>query len=147
MFSPLEVSFKPSRRLWWLQLSSHLTLVVLLVISVLPLYLILCLAALAGLNLWLSYRQREDAVQALRWDADLHTVALYEAGLGWVTADALESVLVWRWLLIVRIHAGGRRRRLVVLPDSVSADAFRRLSVLARLAPLQLSAPDQATRS
>lgn len=133
--------------LWWLQLSSHLTLVVLLALSVLPSSLILCLAVVAGLNLWLSYRQRRDAVQALRWDADLHTVALYEAEQGWVTVDTLESVLAWRWLLILRVHAGGRRRRLVLLPDSVTADAFRRLSVIARLAPLQLSAPDQATRS
>lgn len=137
----------PSRMLWWLQLSSHLMLVVLLALSVLPLYLILCLTGVAGLSLWLSYRQRRGTVQALRWDADLHTVALYEVGQGWVTADALESVLAWRWLLILRIHAGGRRRRLVLLPDSVTADAFRRLSVIARLAPLQLSAPDQATRS
>nr|WP_067289492.1 protein YgfX [Marinobacterium profundum] len=147
MFSPLEVTLKPSRRLWWLQLSSHLALVVLLVISVLPFYLILCLIGVAGLNLWLSYRQRRGAIRALRWDADLHTVAIYEAGQGWVSADALESVLAWRWLLILRIQAGGRRRRLVLLPDSMTRDAFRRLSVVAKLAPLQLSAPDQATRS
>jgi hypothetical protein len=133
--------------LWWLQVLSHLVVVALLVFSILPLYAVAFLVALAGLSLWLGHRQRRSAVQALRWDADLHSVALYVPGEGWLSARALESILVWRWLLVLRIHAGGRHRRLVLLPDSVTSTAFRRLSVIARYAPLQLSEPDQATHN
>ncbi len=147
MFSPLEVAIKPSRILGWLQILSHLLVVVLLVQSVLPLYAVSSLIVLAGLSLWFGFRQRSNAVRALRWDADIPSIALYVPEEGWVSAQVLESVLVWRWLLVLRVHAAGRRWRLVLLPDSVTRGAFRRLSVIARLAPMQLSEPDQATRN
>jgi hypothetical protein len=147
VFSPLEVEIKPSRMLWWLQLLSHLGVVVLLVQSVLPAFVIACLIAVTGISLATSYRQRSAGVKALRWDADLQSVALLEPGQGWTAAESLESILAWRWLLVLRIQAGGRHRRLVLLPDSVSNAAFRRLSVIARLAPMKLNAPDQATHN
>lgn len=147
MFSPLEVEIKPSPMLWWLQLLSHLGFVVLLVQSVFPAPVILCLIVVTGLSLVIGYRQRTAGVQGLRWDADLQSVALLEPGQGWVAAESLESILAWRWLLVLRIRAGGRHRRLVLLPDSVTGAAFRRLSVIARLAPMKLNAPDQATHN
>ncbi|UTW11798.1 protein YgfX [Marinobacterium rhizophilum] len=147
MFSPLEVAIKPSRILWWLQALSHLVVVALLVFSALPLYAVACLVVLAGLSLWLGHRQRRGNVRALRWDADLHSIALYVPEDGWFPASKLESILVWRWLLVLRLHAGGRHRRLILVADSVTPAAFRRLSVIARYAPLQLNEPDQATRN
>lgn len=147
MFSPIEVAIRPSVTLRWIGGLSHLGGAVLVVQSALPILAIAGLLVLGVVSFWAGRRQGTDSIRALRWDADLRSVALYRSGPDWLQVDTLESVLAWPWLLVLRFRRDGQCFRLVLVRDSVSGSAFRRLSVIARLAPLQLNAPDQATHN
>lgn len=147
MFSPIEVAIRPSVTLRWIGGLSHLGVVVLVVQSALPIFAIAGLLVLGVVSFLAGRRPGSDSIRAIRWDADLRSVALYQSGPDWLQVDALESVLVWPWLLVLRFRRDGQCFRLVLVRDSLSESAFRRLSVIARLAPLQLNEPDQATHN
>lgn len=76
-----------------------------------------------------------------RRDAAIHTLELnaaggarYQDGLGqWREAGILPGCYVSRWLIVVALGAGGRRRHcLVLLPDSASEEQLRQLRVWLR---------------
>ncbi|NVK40467.1 MAG: hypothetical protein HWE39_04420 [Oceanospirillaceae bacterium] len=114
-------------------------------LSALPLYCKL-LAPLLIAASWLWFRRgRASAVTGLRWDADRRELSFRVPGLGWQPATRIESITLLPWLLVVRLRYARGRRRLLIASDSVSPEAFRRLAVLARLAPVELSEPGRAT--
>ncbi|GGO82465.1 hypothetical protein GCM10011348_23920 [Marinobacterium nitratireducens] len=145
MFSPIEVAIGPSRRLCWLSAAAHLCLLALLGLSSLPPYVLVPALPAVSLHGYCMYRRLAGMAAGLRWDADLRQLAVRERGADWRPVEQVESVAVLPWLLIIRLRQDGRRRRLVIAADSLSAEAFRRLSVVARLAPI--SEPDRARGS
>ena len=60
-----------------------------------------------------------------------------DCGEGWQTATLLSPVVVWHWFAVLRFRGDGRypdrKMATIVLPDMLTADAFRRLRVLLRL--------------
>lgn len=141
MFSPIEVSVRPSRGLLGLSAIGHLLLLGLLCFSVTPFYIQLIAPLPLLASALLVIRRLVSGPRGLRWDADRRELAVNWSGTGWRQADDLESLLALPCLLIIRVRLGGARKRLLIAPDSVSPEAFRRLSVLARLAPLALREP------
>lgn len=79
--------------------------------------------------------------ELMSWRHPLPVVLLHERIGDWWLADAecnssrvsLHRSMVWRYLVVLDFHtlegAGPRRRRVVLFPDSVTADDFRRLRV------------------
>lgn len=76
------------------------------------------------------------------WSPEINRLCLFgdgrlECGLacgeeGLVEATLLPGATVHPWLTVVRLQLGGRRRVLVLLPDSMKAADFRRLRVWLR---------------
>nr|AMK59335.1 hypothetical protein GP2143_08264 [uncultured bacterium UPO53] len=89
-----------------------------------------CLCFLVLVSAWLSWRQ--ELARA--------GMALCEHGVDWHLENGIAPVRatlmrhrVWRYLVVLdfRVETAGRwrRHRLVIFPDSVPADVFRRLRV------------------
>jgi hypothetical protein len=104
-------------------------------LSALPVWskLLLCLLVLA--SAWLSWR--EEIARGGTILREQATDWLLETNTGAVRA-VLAHQRIWRCLVVLdfRVVETGRRYRLVIFPDSVSADIFRRLRVRLRHAAL-----------
>jgi toxin CptA len=134
----LRLSLAPSRRLAWLLGVSHAGAIVLSWVIPLKwwLSLALSLAALASLRDSLRYHALRSAPGALI-GLELRTdgSAAVQDHLGrWSEARLLGSSFVSPALTILNLAVPGVRlhRSLVVAPDSLSADEFRRLRVWLR---------------
>jgi toxin CptA len=69
------------------------------------------------------------AVAALELDAG-GGVAVADPASDWTPARLVDAAVPAHWLAVVRLRdAAGRRRTVVVLPDAVGAEPFRRLRV------------------
>ncbi|MFC6671676.1 protein YgfX [Marinobacterium aestuariivivens] len=95
----------------------------------------------------LAQRAIGSAALMLRWDVDRRTLSVRSGSEPWQPVEQLESTMVLPWCVLMRLRLAHGRIRLVVVPDSVSSAGYRRLSVLARLAPLALNVSDPATRN
>ena len=74
---------------------------------------------------------RDSAVRLLELDAKGGVRC--QDGLGnWQEARILPGSYTSRWLVVLVLGAGGRRRSLVLLPDSAAPDELRRLRVWLR---------------
>lgn len=115
---------------------------------ILTVFYLLALVALLQAELPLRWRQAVLAVWALllalelvSWRRRQHIVLVQERIGDWWMADqegvasrmSLKRAMVWRYLVVLDFKAlekaGSRRQRLVLFPDSVPADDFRRLRV------------------
>jgi hypothetical protein len=118
----------------WLALL-HATALTVVVLLPLPVPAILALLVATLLSLAWHWRTRVSpryphAVRALRWDADGNCI-LWLASGEQLTASLAAHAFVMPWLVILYFH--GRPRHLVLLPDMLSAQAFRQLRVRLRL--------------
>ncbi len=137
--TPLRLELKPSRTLFWLLTFSHLGAAGLLWTTNLPVWATACLGVSVLVSyLWLVARH------ALLCHPAAAVCLLWPSGIQWQVrsrngeeASALLSpesfVRPWLTVLLLRPETGGGARNVVLLPDMLDAEAFRRLRVRLRL--------------
>lgn len=136
--SPLRIELRPSRLLQGAILGIHggaalLVLTLPLPLPLLPL-LLLCLAAVAGaiVHLRRSRHGRDShAVRALYLAADGRWTLVTHQGES-VDGSLRADSYLHPWLTVLNF-SGPRPRTIVLLPDSLDRDVFRRLRVRLRL--------------
>ncbi|MGD8617757.1 MAG: hypothetical protein PVH54_01065 [Gammaproteobacteria bacterium] len=133
--TPLQLEIGPSRRmLAWLLLTHGAALLMLPLLPI-PLLLRLALGGMVLFSLawyWrrLISRRHPQAVRGLRWEAGRDCVLQVASG------EQLQTLLAPRafvmpWLVI--LYFTGRPRQLLLLPDMLTPESFRRLRVRLRL--------------
>jgi toxin CptA len=131
----LTIAVGPSRRLTGLLAGLHAFAIALFWLAPLPHWLaILLTAALLG-SAWSTLRRHgfrtlRHSLIALRLDADCRCEFQTRAG-AWHEAALLGSSFVSPYLTVLNLKpAGGRLvKHLVIFPDAVNAEDFRRLRV------------------
>lgn len=90
--------------------------------------LLLILAA----NLWFALKHRSAAgsVAGLRIESD--RVVLLHAGGGEMSGQLLPDSLVTPYLAVLQIRTESNHRRVLIMPDTLDAQSFRRLRILLR---------------
>lgn len=147
MFSPFQVEIKPSV----ISRGVFLLLTVLSLVSIwlsgLSVTLQVVLSLLCGCYVFYGWPRfisltHHRCIIGLRWLADKKVLAVCLVGEGWVEVEAVQQRLSFPLLLGLSVKLRGARRTVAVViwPDSVSADQFRKLRVLLRFAPPPLNA-------
>ena len=132
---PLQFEIGPSRRLLaWLLLLHAATLLVVTLLP-LPVPAVAALAVAVLLSLAWHWRTRVSpryphAVRGLRWAADGYCVLQLASGEQ-LDARLAAHAFVMPWLVI--LYFQGRPRHLLLLPDMLPVQAFRRLRVRLRM--------------
>ena len=133
--APLRLELLPSRRLrrWRLLVHGAGVLTVPLLQSPTLGVCVLCL-------LLISFFHRAAMPSALLWRSDGRWECTIGASLE--QAELARSAVVQPWLVILPLRCEGRHRvrHLVVVPDMLSAQDFRRLRVRLRIAMAGVSA-------
>jgi toxin CptA len=131
----LTIAVGPSRRLAGLLVSMHGFAAAMFWLSPLPLWLAISLMPLFAGSAWHTlrrdgFRTLRHSLIALRLDADCRCEFQTRAG-AWHEAALLGSSFVSPYLTVLNLHSEGGRfaRHLVILPDAVNAEDFRRLRV------------------
>lgn len=135
----LTVHLRPSRHLWYAQclvhgvLATSLAFAVIPLIATQPVWIILWLVGMAGL--WISLRICYAAWRGL-------PQVLHITERGWLLTDdklqreifLSDEAVVLPWLVVLPCRDKNNKTRihLVVLPDSTSSEAHRRLRVWLR---------------
>ena len=137
--TPLRLELKPSRTLFWLLTFSHLGAAGLMPTMSLPIWASAFLGlSVAASYLWLmashALKRHPGAVVSLLWPSGIQWQVRSRNGQE-VSAQLSPESFVRPWLtvLLLRPETGGRARNVVLLPDMVDAEAFRRLRVRLRL--------------
>ena len=137
--TPLHLELKPSRTLFWLLTFSHLGAAGLLPTMALPIWATACLDASVLVSyLWLVARhalmRQPGAAVSLDWPSGTQWQVRFRNGAEVSAVLSPESfVRPWLTVLLLRPVTGGRSRNVVLTPDKLDADAFRRLRVRLRL--------------
>ncbi|MDR2196099.1 MAG: hypothetical protein LBE50_05800 [Gallionellaceae bacterium] len=128
---PLRFSLTPSRQLIWVLGGMHATAMAALLVLTLPLWVKAGLIALLAFSLLYCARRQTapDAIVALSLSAD--DVMLVRRDGTEVSGRLQGNSTVTPYLSILNVRPHGRRlsRSVVVLPDSLDAESFRRLRV------------------
>jgi len=117
----------------WLLLITAVALVVLMLLQ-LPgwLNLLIASAVLVGLlRSWrkLVRRSHPDAVRSLLWGEDMHCQLTLNSGQQ-QAVELASHTFILPWLVILYFEAPRwRQQQLVLLPDMLDTDVFRRLRV------------------
>lgn len=132
----VDIYLKPSRIFLFLILALHLAAIVALMQTGLPWYWRLPIFFLLLLNGVVSWRQEKRVG---------HLLVRVQSTNWWLETPqqqaqaSLQHAQVWRHLVVMDFlcrHDHKRwRQRVVVFPDSLSADSFRRLRVRLRYGP------------
>ncbi|HEX6591189.1 MAG TPA: protein YgfX [Moraxellaceae bacterium] len=84
------------------------------------------------------------AFHAWKVELSVRGLRLLEQGGGWYLIEndkaipvTLSRVRVWRYLVLLDIEMADRRQRLVLVPDALPPEVFRRLRVRLKYARLQ----------
>ena len=129
-----EIELKHSFLLIALQFAMGLLAAVAISLADLPGLIQLPLAgSLLGAMAWTVWRRRRP-LPSLRIKAD-GQIQLDAGNSKWQPADILRGSFVSPGLSVVRLRAPDSTLRLVLLPDSASPDALRRLRLSLRWAP------------
>ncbi len=134
----MRIELRPSRRLACALATAHLASGTLVVLSGLEAWL--AAAACAVLALSACHHVRRDALLLaarsvlaleLRGEAECVTHARAPGSARWKVCGSTYAA---RWLVVLALAApvGRARRHVVLLPDGMSADAYRRLVVWLR---------------
>jgi toxin CptA len=129
-FKPFEADLIPSRRLRALLLAMHG--LCLIAVVVLPfgwgVRMALVLATAASLTIYL--RQLPGKVRGLKLSKD-GSFSVRLAQDAWVPVEILGSSFVQPWLTVLHLRLDGRKRMLpvVLFPDALPHEAFRRFRV------------------
>lgn len=143
-FSPVwrvDLRIRPSRFFLGLLLTLHLLAALAVLWAALP--LVLQFALLAGIAVM--------AWRCWRYESKLFIVLREQAGDWWLESDGrsgaveLRRCQVWRYLVVMdfcgRDDQGRRHHRLVIFPDALAPESFRRLRVRLRHGALPARAP------
>ena len=132
MIRPIEISLHTSRQLARILLAAHL--LALLIAWALPLNWLLksgsSLLLLASLAMLKKYLMQPNIV-ALRVNIK-GEFSVQRRGGEWLEVSVLGSSFVMPWLTILHLKIADKREYLVLLPDNLDADDFRRLRVWLR---------------
>ncbi len=137
--TPLRLELKPSPKLLWVLAFAHLGAAGLLLTTSLPAWAVSCLAlGVLGSFLWLTTRHallmQSGAVVWLLWGAGNEWLLGARDGTRMAAQLNPQSfVRPWLTVLLLAPASGGPMRNVVILPDSLDAESFRRLRVRLRL--------------
>ncbi|MBY4676778.1 protein YgfX [Marinobacterium arenosum] len=133
MFSRIDLRLKPSR-LWrgW-RLLVHAVALLAIWLAALSPFLQWLFSLLLVMSLLYSFIGPSERIERLVWQAaegDLRLLGRH----GWLQVTEIRALLASRWLIYMQLRVAERLLPLPLLVwrDSVDADGFRRLSVLAR---------------
>lgn len=134
-----EIRLRPSRLLLAVLSVAHIAALSIVLLMPLPLWLMAVLATLVVISMvhatvFQAMLQGRNAVIVLKTTQTGLEVA---TRLGvWNRVDILASTFVSPWLVVLHLRQEGRRRPMYVmlLPDMLSSDEFRRLRVWLRWA-------------
>jgi len=105
------------------------------------------IALSAFVQLRVALHRTPEAVTGLELSAD-GGVAVAGPADEWTAARLRSAAVPAPWLAVVTLRDGwGRRRTVVVLPDALDRDAFRRLRVWLRWAPVAGPAGTDSTHA
>jgi len=128
----LRVSLRPSRRLAALIAISHGAALAAAVIGLAPSAALVVGVglALSGVHhLRIALHRSPLAVTALELSVD-GEVAFADHGGEWTAATLRNAIVPAAWFAALAMRdSAGRRRAVVILPDAIEPDAFRRLRV------------------
>jgi hypothetical protein len=132
--TPLHLELGRSRLLWLYLTLLHGALLVTLPFVQLPGSFVLLLTLVLVLS-YLRYRRlywltaNRDSIRSLVWGSAERMQLTLESGQG-AGASLLPHGFVLSWLVILHLRLDtGRKRYLIVLPDMLDAESFRRLRV------------------
>ena len=140
MFSPLKVELATSFRLKWILITFHLFTIICLMTSDFELITRVTLSLMTLVNFLVLYLfPYNQGVKTIIWNADIPL---------FITLDELKrssshpqpvGMLVLPFMLCIKINAVTpvANQWLVLLPDMMSKDQWRKLKVLARLSELE----------
>ena len=137
--TPLRLDLRPSRTLFWVLTVSHLGAAGLLTASRLPPWAAVALTAcVLASYIWLVSRhallRQAGAVVCLLWGKGNEWRVSSRSGAEILARLSPESfVRPWMTVLLLRPEGGGHTRSVVIMPDTLDAEVFRRLRVRLRL--------------
>ena len=144
MFSPLDITIRPSRYFRVFNFSCLIIAFCSLLYSNISLILLLFLSALLLVLAFTPSDNRE--VMRLIWDLDRQSMRVLCADGSWQDGLSIEKIHLLPYLFAFRIETkSGKIISIAIFPDSVSGDAFRRLKVALKLGKMALVS--KATRS
>ena len=131
----LRIALEPSRTLFALLCLLHGAAMAAPWASGLPGWLSASLTGLAGAGLAACVRRHREALRAGPWILALEDGGWSLArGAGRHAVELLADTTVWEQLVVLRLRDGaGRVHALALLPDTCTADEFRRLRVALRM--------------
>ncbi len=134
VFSPVDLSFTPSR--WgrcWQWLVSALA-IISIVLCTLPVFTRCILLFTAATYLLFSMHFKTPAVSRMRWHLKEGDMQVFREGQ-WLDVSRISTLMVTRWVIFVRLHIDQRYLpvALTVWRDAASVDDFRRFSIAARM--------------
>lgn len=137
MFSPLDITIKPSRYFRVIFAGCSIVACCAALYSSTSLVLLLFVGALL---LALAFMPADSTeVMRLVWDLDRHSIRLWCLDGNWQDGLTIEKIHLLPYLFFFRvITKSGKRISIAVFPDSVSDEEFRRLKVALRLGKMTL---------
>ena len=137
MFSPLDITLKPSRYFRYLYFSCLIIACCAVLYSSLSLISVLSMSVLLLVFVYMSFDSPE--VIRLIWDLDRHSMRLLCADGCWQDGLRIEKIHLFSYLFTFRILTkSGKRISIGVFPDSVSSAEFRQLKVALKLGKMAL---------
>ncbi len=122
--------FRPSRLLGLALLLTHGLAMLSIIVLPLPFLMRAVLLLVPAANLWHVYRKVGGGAVGLRIESD--RIVVLDARSGEVSGKLLPDSLVTPYLAVLQIHTEGKPRSVLVMPDSLDAQSFRRLRILLR---------------
>ena len=140
MFAPLKVQLKPSKRWYSFVISAHLVaLLSLLFLTPLEPFVRSLLAISLLLSGYSFFRfPINQGVSAFIWNADQRLFATQSVEGNQTQHEMPKSLLVFPFLVCLKLKASApiASQWLILLPDMMSKDEWRRLQVLSRWSEL-----------
>ena len=148
----LRVAIGPSRILAAALAIAHLAALGVALVVTLPAWASLLIAttimvSCASSILRLALQRSSNAIVELEAGEGAHVSCRTRDGQ-WRQGQALSSSFISPWLTVLSLRVAGaaRARHLVILPDNVETEAFRRLRVLLRWSPEGTGLPQETPR-
>lgn len=140
MFSPLKVELATSLCLKWILITCHLFTVICLMTSDFELVTRLILSLLTVVHFLVLYLfPYNQGVKTIIWNADIPLFITLDDSKRSSSHPQPVGMLVLPFILCIKIIAVApvANQWLVLLPDMMSKDQWRKLKVLARLSELK----------
>jgi hypothetical protein len=140
LFSPLKIELKPSKRWYTFVISAHLVaLLSVLFLTPLEPFVRSLLAISLLLSGYSFFRfPINQGVSAFIWNADQRLFATQSVEGNQTQHEMPKSLLVFPFLVCLKLRASApiASQWLILLPDMMSKDEWRRLQVLSRWSEL-----------